>query len=313
MLSRRGFLNGTLGAGLTLASLGPEAALAETTSKPAGRRRIVDSQVHLWNANTPERPWVPGLPPQLPEPFTVERLLPMMDEAGVDRAIIVPPSWVGDRLDEALDAARRHPDRFAVMGRIPLKKPLTADELARWKAQPGLLGIRLTFLGATAGWLTDGTADWLWPAAEKAGIPIMFLTAGTLPLFAPIAERHPKLTLIVDHMGLSSQVVKEQKIPAAIDQAVALAKYPNVSVKVSAAPAYSSEPFPFRDMTDHINRLVDAYGPQRCYWGSDVTNGFAKASYRQRLTHFTEELKFLSEQDKDWITGRAILARLGWK
>ncbi len=309
MLSRRTFMNGTLGAGLALAS---QTAMAETKSKPAGRRAIVDSQVHLWNANTPERPWVPNLPPQLPEPFTVEKLLPMMDETGVDRAIIVPPSWVGDRLDEALEAAGRYPNRFAVMGRIPLKAPKTADELARWKSRPGLLGIRLTFLGPTAAWLTDGTADWLWPAAEKAGIPIMFLTAGTLPLFASIAERHPKLTLIIDHMGLSSQVVKEQKIPSAIDEAVALAKYPNVSVKVSAAPAYSSEPYPFRDMTTYIQRLFDAYGPQRCYWGTDVTNGFAKASYRERLVHFTEELKFLSEEDKDWIMGRAILSRLKW-
>lgn len=313
MLSRRTFMNGALGAGVTLASQGSQTAMAETKSKPAGRRMIVDSQVHLWNANTPERPWVPGLPPQLPEPFTVEKLLPMMDESGVDRAIVVPPSWVGDRLDEALEAAKRYPNRFAVMGRIPLKKPQTPDELARWKAQPGLLGIRLTFLGGTAASLTDGTADWLWPAAEKAGIPIMFLTAATLPLFAPIAERHPKLTLIIDHMGLSSQVVKEQKIPLAIDQAVALAKYPNVSVKVSAAPAYSSEPFPFRDMTTYIQRLFDAYGPRRCYWGTDITNGFAKASYRQRLVHFTEELKFLSEEDKDWIMGRALVARLGWK
>ena len=62
----------------------------------------------------------------------------------------------------------------------------------------------------------------------------------------------------------------------------------------------------------HIRRLFDAYGPQRCYWGTDITNGFAKATYSQRITHFTEELTFLSEEDKDWIMGRAILARLGW-
>jgi hypothetical protein len=65
-------------------------------------------------------------------------------------------------------------------------------------------------------------------------------------------------------------------------------------------------------MTPHIRRLFDAYGPQRCCWGTDMTNSFAKASYRQRVTQFTEQLDFLSEEDKDWIMGRAILARLGW-
>jgi hypothetical protein len=68
----------------------------------------------------------------------------------------------------------------------------------------------------------------------------------------------------------------------------------------------------FRDLTPHIRRLFDAYGPQRCYWGTDMTNGFTKATYKQRITHFTEELPFLSEQNKDWIMGRAIVARLGW-
>jgi len=107
--------------------------------------------------------------------------------------------------------------------------------------------------------------------------------------------------------------VKAGKLLDAIDQAVLLAKYPNVSVKLSAAPNYSTEAYPFRDFTPHIRRLFDAYGPQRCYWGTDITNGFAKATYKQRITHFTEELTFLSEQDKDWIMGRAILARLGWR
>jgi predicted TIM-barrel fold metal-dependent hydrolase len=313
MVSRRKFLAGTLGSGMTLMAHGPQQTLAQEASNRTSRRRLtVDSQVHIWKANTSDRPWVPGITPQLPEPFTIERLLPIMDEAGVDRAIIVPPSWEGDRVDYALEAAKQYPNRFGVMGRIPLKAPLAPADLAQWKSQPGMLGIRLTFLGNTAAGLTDGTTDWLWPAAEKANIPVMFLTAGTLPLFAPIAEKHPQLTLIIDHMGLSSQVIKEQKVPSAIDQAAALAKYPNVSVKLSAAPAYSAEPYPFRDMNGYIQRLFDAYGPRRCYWGTDVTNGFAQASYRQRLAHFTEELKFLSEEDKDWIMGRAIMARLGW-
>jgi predicted TIM-barrel fold metal-dependent hydrolase len=235
-----------------------------------------------------------------------------MDEAGVDRAVIVPPSWVGDRIDYALEAAKRYPYKFGVMGRLPLKTPQTVEQLSRWKSQPGLLGIRLTFLGPAASMLSDGTTDWLWPVAEQAGVPIMFLTAGTLPMFGSIAERHPKLTLIVDHMGISSQVVAQKKVPEAVDAAVALAKYPNVSVKLSAAPAYSAEPYPFNDMHDHIRRLFDAYGPQRSYWGSDVTQGFAKASYKERVAHFLQELKFLSEDDKDWVMGRAIMARLNW-
>ena len=277
-------------------------------------RMIVDSQVHLWKASTPERPWAPGARPQLPEPFTIERLVPMMDEAGVDRVVIVPPTLEGERLDYAQEAVKRYPGRFAIMGRIALENPDSVRRLPTWREQPGVLGIRLNFNRQNAKWLTDGTADWFWPAAEKYAIPTMLLTTGQTPLLSSIAERHPGLPLIIDHMGVSTDAVRKMNIPVAtlIEQAAALAKYPNVSVKLSAAPNASDEPYPFRDMTPHLKRLYDAYGPRRCYWGTDITNSLNKATYRQRVTHFTEELPFLSKEDKDWIMGRALMARLSW-
>ena len=309
MLSRRNFLNTTLGASASL--ILPMQGAQEAAAQPA-RRLMVDAQVHLWKAESPDWRWVPGLKPQLPEPMTIERLVPMMDEAGVDRVVVVPPSWPGDRNDYALEAASRYPNRFHVMGRIPLQNPQSAALLPKWKEQPGMLGVRVLFLGPSIPWLTDGTADWLWPAAEKAQVPVMFFAPGQVSRFASIAEHHPELTLIMDHMGLTASMVKDNTLAAAVDQAVALAKYPNVSVKLSGSPGISTEPYPFRDVTVHLKRVFEAYGPQRSYWGTDMTNSFAKASYRQRVAHFTEELSFLSESDKDWVMGRAILARLNW-
>jgi predicted TIM-barrel fold metal-dependent hydrolase len=274
---------------------------------------IVDSQVHFWKANTPDWPWVPGATPQLPEPFTIERALPLMNEAGVDRVVIVPPT-LNDRNDYALEAHRRYPDRFGVMGRIPLQDPKSAALLPRWREQPGMLGCRVTFnTPATLKWLSDGTADWFWPAAEKAGLPVMFLAFGEMPRFAPIAQRHPGLQLIIDHMGVNNAMAKEGRMSQGIGDAVALARYPNVSIKMSNLVNVSLEPYPFRDLTPHLKRVFDAYGPQRCYWGTDLTNTqFTRVSYRQRITHFTEELPFLSESDKDWVMGRAIMQRLRW-
>ena len=306
MLTRRNLLSSTLGAGAALAS-GTQPALPQ----PGRKRTIVDAQVHLWKANSPDYPWNPGATPQLPEPFTIERALPLMDEAGVDRVVIVPPA-LNDVNSYALEAAKRYPNRFAVMGRIPLQDPKSAALLPDWKKQPGLLGVRVSFLGPAANWLNDGTADWFWPAAEKAGLPVMFLAFGRVALFAPVAERHPGLPLIIDHMGTNTAIAKEGKLSEHIGHAVALAKYPNVSIKISNLVSSSLEPYPFRDLTEHLKRVFDAYGPQRCYWGTDMTNAYARATWRQRITHITEELSFLSESDKDWVMGRAILERLKW-
>ena len=307
MLTRRNFLGSTLGAGAALAS-----DVQPALPQPARKRTIVDAQVHLWKANSPDYPWNPGAQPQLPEPFTIERALPLMDEAGVDRVVIVPPA-LNDVNTYALEAANRYPNRFAVMGRIPLEDPKSAALLPKWKEQPGMLGVRVTFNNPKfIGMLTDGTVDWFWPAAEKAGLPVMFLAFGRVPTFAPIAERHPGLHLIIDHMGVNAVIAKEKRVPEVIGQAVALAKYPNVSIKMSNLVNSSLDPYPFRDLTEQLRRVFDAYGPQRCYWGTDVTNAYARATWRQRVTHFTEELSFLSESDKDWVMGRAIQARLGW-
>ena len=104
MLSRRDFINGTITAGVALAAEGARASEAQTKAR---RRTTVDAQVHLWKAESPDWPWVPGSKPQLPEPFTIEKLVPLMDEAGVDRVVVVPPSWPGDRNDYGLEAAQR--------------------------------------------------------------------------------------------------------------------------------------------------------------------------------------------------------------
>ena len=308
MTSRRRFIGATLGAGFAISLPGCQQMGVQTMRK----RIIVDTQIHLWKASAPELPWVPGQKPPFPEPFTIERFMTMMDEVGVERAIVAPPNLTGLRNDYGLEAARRYPGRFAVMGRIDTRDPKGASQLPKWREQPGMLGLRLSFINNAAAELRDGTADWIWPSAEKAGVPVMLLASEMGPELSRIAERHPRLTLIIDHMGIATPVAQAGRTGNAINHMVSLAKYPNVSVKLSATPAYSTEAYPYSDFYPHIRKLFDAYGPRRCYWGTDYTNSFAKATYRQRLTHFTEALDFLSEEDKDWVLGRAILERLNW-
>ena len=113
MMSRRQFGTSALAAGAAFAS--------QKVSAQPSKRRIVDAQVHLWKAESEDWKWVPGMKPQMPEPFTVEKLVPLMDQAGVSRVVVVPPSWPGDRNDYALEAARRYPDRLAIMGRVALE------------------------------------------------------------------------------------------------------------------------------------------------------------------------------------------------
>jgi len=276
---------------------------------------IVDAQIHLWTDETPERPWIPGAKARahLPEALTYQKYVPLMDEAGIDRAIIVPPTWPGDDNDHALEAASKHPDRFAIMGRFAVERPESRKLVATWKNQQGMLGMRIAFNHEKTPWIVDGTADWLWPAAEAAGVPIMIFAPDSPEAIGRVAARHPNLRLIIDHMGLATRGPEARRVGARIDIIAPFAKYTNVAVKLSAVPGFSTESYPFKDMTPHLRRLIEAFGPQRCFWGTDLTHQRGKYPYRMYVSHFEEELADLPAADRKLIMGEGILKFLGWK
>jgi len=275
---------------------------------------IIDSQVHIWAANTPERPWMEGMEKRahLPVPLTAELLSEKMAEAGVTQAILVPPSLDGDRNDLCLDAHARRPDRFAVMGRLLLNRPGALEKLRAMKDQKGMLGVRLTFhRDNDRPWLTDGTADWFWPEAEKLGMPVMVHAPERLPQVGEIAARHPDLRIIVDHMGFARETMDGEAVAGA-RRIAALAAHRNVSVKVSAAPCYSSEPYPYRNLHEPIRRVIEAFGVERSFWGSDFSRLPETCSYRQSVTMFTEELDFLKGHDLEMVMGGSVAQFFGW-
>ena len=267
---------------------------------------IVDAQIHLWNAGKPTN----ANHRQIPA-YTKDDALKEMDGAGVDAALIHPPaSWDPNSNELAVEAARQHPDRFAILGNFPLDKAESRALIDGWKKRPGMLGLRFTFLQPhQKTWPTDGTIDWLWPAAERAGLPVALLAATFMPKVAEVAERHPRLKLIIDHLGRPSGT-KDDAAWANLSEMLALAKFPNVAIKATGAPSYSSEPYPYRNIHEHLRRIYDAFGPARMFWGTDITR--MPCSWRQCVTMFTEELPWLSGRDKELVMGRAVCDWLGW-
>jgi len=273
---------------------------------------LVDAQVHIWGADSPARPWPPGgaHAAHRPEAAGAAETLRVLDAAGVRRAVIVPPSWEGDRNDLALDAAARHPDRFAVMGRIPLRGPSAGRRLATWRDQPGMLGIRLTMHKDP--WRTafrQGELHWLWAAANDAALPVMVYAPGMTCLLGDVARQYPGLRLVVDHLGLPLGRTGAEAF-ADLTELLAIARNPNVAVKASAVPCHSGRDFPFTDTHLPLRQIFEAFGPKRMFWGSDWTR--LPCSYQENVTLFTEELPFLSGADLHAVMGGAVLGWLGW-
>ena len=269
--------------------------------------KVIDAQIHIWSKTvTPPS----GLHRKVSH-FTADEALAEMDAAGVDAALIHQPAgWDPDSNALAIEAARKYPRRFAVMGQFPPDRPENRGIIRGWRNQPGMMGLRWALLSETQQkWLDDGTLDWLWPAAEEEGLPIAMMGGLFLPKFRAIAERHPRLKLILDHCGLNRHGQDEAAF-VHLDELVALAKLPNVAVKATGAPHYSTQPYPFRNIHDGLHRIFDAFGPERMFWGTDITR--MPCSYRQCVTFFTEELPWLKGKDLEGVMGRGLCAWIGW-
>ncbi len=274
--------------------------------------RIVDSQVHIWAASTPERPWPARAHSHRDLPLGAGELLRAMDGAGVERVVIVPPSWEGDRNDLGLAAAQSHPGRFAVMGRFDPDVPGVAERLAGWKRQPGMLGLRFAFHTELLRQpFLDGRFDGVWEPAERAHLPVMLLVPHAyMDRVERIAERHPGLKLAIDHLGLKTGE-KDAEAFRGLESVLALAKHPNVAAKASALPSYTNDRYPYRSLHPYIRRVYDAFGPRRVFWGTDFSR--LPCTYREAITMFTEEIPWLGAEDKEWIMGRGVCEWLGWK
>jgi predicted TIM-barrel fold metal-dependent hydrolase len=197
------------------------------------------------------------------------------------------------------------------MGRLDPQDPASRSLLANWRQQPGMLGLRFTFhTELLEPLLTEGHMDWVWGDAEKHGVPVYVLVPHRLvPAIDKVAERHPGLKIVMDHLGLNSRQ-KDAAAFAEFDKLLAIAKRPNVAAKASALPCYSTDVYPYRSLHEYLKRAFDAFGPQRLFWGTDLSR--SPIPYRQHVTMFTEEIPWLSASDKEWIMGRGVCEWLGW-
>jgi len=275
---------------------------------------IVDAQIHLWEADRPDRPWPTAgeggrtATPQREQPMSAKEAIAEMDHAGVARAIIVPPSWEGDRNDVALRAVADYPGRFAVMGRIPPGEDGLAERLRAWRDPPAMLGARLILTPADP--RTANPDHPFWHAAAAARLPLMLAPAGQMPALAAIARRHPDLPLIVDHMGARVHR-KGAAAFAQIEDVLALAALPNVAVKATCLPDYSSEAPPWSDVAGHVEALFHRFGAQRLFWGSDLSR--LPCPYPVLVETFATGFAWLRGRDRDLVMGDAIRAWLRWK
>ena len=242
-----------------------------------------------------------------------ETLLVEMAAAGVDGGILTPQGVYGADNSFELAVAGDYPRKFGVVGWFEPSAHDVKESISR-DAKLGMLGVRLLRLDAER--LARGEFHRAFDAAASNKLAISVTLPHPIPPELDRVFRHYEETqFLIDHLGVGHAPPAYglppddpfERLPAVL----ALARHRNVSVKLTGASALSHEPYPFRDITAAILRVVDAFGPERVMWGSDMTRTGSLATYFEH-THYLRELRELGEEDLSQIYGQALRRVLRW-
>jgi L-fuconolactonase len=272
----------------------------------------IDAQIHPYEANHPGRPWAGVLAG--PASATGDELVAAMDAVGVDAALLVS-SYSLYRYDAsyALQVCAAYPDRFRVIKPVDPADPAVEDTIAAWATTPGAVAIRLMLAYGAAEDPADEGMNRVLAAAARHALPVNLLCWGRLDQAQGLIARHPDTVVVIDHLGIPQPF--QPPLPAEpwadLAKVLALASFDNVRIKISGACTLSHEHFPYRDIWNPVGRIIDAYGLDRCMWGTDWTRAVAFLTYRQGVDAFRASDR-LSESDKAALMGGTLRRVYGW-
>ena len=273
---------------------------------------IIDSQVHAYVANTPQRPW--HSVPNWPDHVSGDEMVAAMDAVGVDGAIFIS-AFAMYQYDGsyAVEVQQAHPERFALVKPVNPDDPAVADVVADWKKTPGTVGIRIMMPKEAGRDPGEPGLDRVLRAAVRHDFPVNLLCWDNLQAGTALIDRHPDVRFILDHVG----ILQPGTPPAApepwtdLPKVLDLARRPNVVIKISGACTLSHAGYPYPDIWEPLARVFDTWGIERCLWGTDWTRAFANLTYAQGVEPFRQTDR-LSDSERAMLMGGACAKAYGW-
>ena len=274
--------------------------------------KIIDSQVHAYAANTPDRPWAGT--PNWPTQVTGDEMVAAMNSVGVDGAILISAySIYGYDASYAVEVRNAHPGRFALVKPIDPADPALAETITDWKGTDGTVGTRILLnREADRGPEDSGIAVTIRESA-RLGLPVNLLCWGRLDTGIALIDSFPEAFFVLDHMGLlqphSPPASPEPfaELPKVLD----LARRENAVIKISGACTLSHAGYPYPDIWDPLGRIFDAWGIERCLWGTDWTRTTALVSYDRAVDSFRLTDR-LTVTERTVLMGGACANVYGW-
>ena len=272
----------------------------------------LDAQVHAYERNHAGRPWVGTL--YGPAEVTGDQMVAAMDAVGVDGAVLVSPfSMYRYDASYALQVHAAHPNRFRLVKPVDPTDPAVVETIADWAATEGTVGIRVFLRDEVSTDAADPAINRVLAAAARHSLPVNLACTGRLEQAGQLASRNPNTRLVIDHLGLPQphEPPPLRSLSPIYPKLLALAAHDNVAVKISGACTLSHEPFPYDDIWDPLARIFDAFGFDRCMWGTDWTRAVGMLTYEQGVEAFRVTDR-LCDGDRAALMGRTLQRIYNW-
>ncbi|HLN29096.1 MAG TPA: amidohydrolase family protein [Gemmataceae bacterium] len=270
-------------------------ALSKDTSAGAGS---IDSHVHIWTRDS-KYPFAPEVTDKPRDEALPATLLTLMRANGVAKTVLVQMIYYRWDNNYVAEVMAKHRGTFMAVGRVNPTDTHATDNLEYWTRHRGLYGVRLSpGNGPSGDWINRrDLMDPIWKRATALAVPMCILCpAQRLPDVSRVIERFVDLDVCIDHMADCPIGDKEN-----LAKLLALRRFPRVYVKISHLWSLSRQAYPYRDTHEQVRKIYDAFGAGRLMWGSDWPLVERYCPYARVVQLYREEMKFLSDADRQWI------------
>jgi len=206
-----------------------------------------------------------------------------------------------------------HPNRFGLVKPVDPTDPAVADTIADWAATNGTVGIRVFLRDNVSTDPADPAINRVLAMAAQHSLAVNLACTGRLDQAGGLASRNPNTRLVIDHLGLPQPHVPPAPAQpfADLPKLLALAAHANIAVKISGACTLSHEPFPYKDLWDPLGRIFEAFGVDRCLWGTDWTRAVGMLTYEQGVEAFRVTDR-LSDTERAALMGETLTQVYNW-
>ena len=280
--------------------------------------RIVDAHIHVWSPDFETYPLAPGFTPDdLWRPsFTPDDHFAYSQQLGKVRLNLVQMTWYGLDHSYILDLIASDPETYTGTGIIPgiadvsLADPgktmlaLADRGIRAFRVRGGTTG-RPTAFGRASRWLDYPGYESMFKTGAEHNLALSFLMGlQDLPDLIRMCRRFPETPIILDH--LCGVRIRDGGWPEYEIRALCnMARYPRVMVKLGPFQALGNGKAPYLDLLPLIQRVVDAFGPERIMWESDsggpVWMQDPASDFAASIALIRNHAEFLSAGDKEQI------------